>query len=335
MQRVLLYAIPVIYPLSRVLHSGMPGWLKDLYQLNPLVGIFELHHAVWSRTPPVWLAVWVGGGRQPAHAAGRLVGVPPARARRAEGAVSVAEPDHRGRGPGRPVRPQPPAQLKLRELFVQGGKRRPRVDEFWALQNVSFAINPGDAVGVIGQNGTGKSTLLKLIAGVLIPDEGTIRTYGRVAPLLELSAGFANDLTGRENVQIVAALHGLSRAEVKEQLRRDHRVRRDRGLHRHPGAALLDRHAGAARLRRDLPADAPDPAGRRGTGGRRQGVPEQVLRDHRADARPRAAHWCWCRTTSSTCAGSATGESILIPASMEVDGTLDEALTAYNGFVMA
>jgi ABC-2 type transport system ATP-binding protein len=108
--------------------------------------------------------------------------------------------------------------LKLREFFVQGGRRRPRVDQFWALRDVSFTVNQGDAIGVVGRNGTGKSTLLKLIAGVLIPDEGSVTTYGRVAPLLELSAGFATDLTGRENVQIVAALHGLSRAEIRDQL---------------------------------------------------------------------------------------------------------------------
>jgi ABC-2 type transport system ATP-binding protein len=108
--------------------------------------------------------------------------------------------------------------LKVRDLFVQGGKRRLRVDEFWALKNVSFQINEGDAVGIIGRNGTGKSTLLKLMAGVLIPDEGTIRTYGKVAPLLELSAGFTNELTGRENVQVVGALHGISRAEMRDLL---------------------------------------------------------------------------------------------------------------------
>src|SRR5262249_30979977 len=85
-------------------------------------------------------------------------------------------------------------------------------------KDISFTVNEGDAVGVIGRNGTGKSTLLKLIAGVLIPDEGHIATYGRVAPLLELSAGFSTDLTGRENVQIVAALHGLSRAEIKDRM---------------------------------------------------------------------------------------------------------------------
>jgi ABC-2 type transport system ATP-binding protein len=105
--------------------------------------------------------------------------------------------------------------LKLREFLVKRG-RRPAIDEFWALRNITFAIKPGDAVGVIGKNGTGKSTLLKLIAGVLIPDEGEIATYGKVAPLLELSAGFAPDLTGRENVHIVGALHGISRAEMKD-----------------------------------------------------------------------------------------------------------------------
>jgi ABC-2 type transport system ATP-binding protein len=86
------------------------------------------------------------------------------------------------------------------------------------IEAQDLGINSGDAVGIIGKNGTGKSTLLKLIAGVLIPDEGTIRTYGRVAPLLELSAGFTNELTGRENVQVVGALHGISRTEMKDVL---------------------------------------------------------------------------------------------------------------------
>jgi ABC-2 type transport system ATP-binding protein len=108
--------------------------------------------------------------------------------------------------------------LKVRDLFVQGGKRRLRTDEFWALRDATFKVKEGDAVGVIGKNGTGKSTLLKLIAGVLIPDEGTIRTFARVAPLLELSAGFTNELTGRENVQVVGALHGIPRSEMKDVL---------------------------------------------------------------------------------------------------------------------
>ena len=108
--------------------------------------------------------------------------------------------------------------LKVREFFIKRGKRRLRADEFWALRNITFTINEGDAVGIIGKNGTGKSTLLRLIAGVLIPDEGSVAAHGRVAPLLELNAGFSNELTGRENVQLVSALHGMSRAELKEKL---------------------------------------------------------------------------------------------------------------------
>lgn len=107
--------------------------------------------------------------------------------------------------------------LKLRE-FVVRSERRPRVAEFWALRGVTFTIKAGDAVGVIGRNGTGKSTLLRLIAGVLVPDEGTVATYARVAPLLELNAGFSQDLTGRENVAMVGALHGLGRGELAETL---------------------------------------------------------------------------------------------------------------------
>lgn len=105
--------------------------------------------------------------------------------------------------------------LRLRELFIHRGGRQPDAGQFWPLRHVSFAIQPGEAVGVIGRNGTGKSTLLRLIAGVLIPDEGRITVGASVAPLLELSAGFSNDLTGRENVHLVGALHGLSASFLK------------------------------------------------------------------------------------------------------------------------
>ncbi|WP_431885990.1 ABC transporter ATP-binding protein [Micromonospora wenchangensis] len=100
-------------------------------------------------------------------------------------------------------------QLRLRELFIHRGGRA-ATGQFWPLRDVSFTVAPGDTLGVIGRNGTGKSTLLRLIAGVLIPDEGRITVSGDVAPLLELSAGFSNDLTGRENLYLVGGLHGLS-----------------------------------------------------------------------------------------------------------------------------
>lgn len=108
-------------------------------------------------------------------------------------------------------------QLRLREMFIHRGGRHPRTGDFWPLRNVSFQIRSGEAVGVVGKNGTGKSTLLRLIAGVLIPDEGSVTVRGAVAPLLELSAGFSNDLTGRENVHLVGSLHGLSSADLKKK----------------------------------------------------------------------------------------------------------------------
>ncbi|HEY3504769.1 MAG TPA: ABC transporter ATP-binding protein [Actinocatenispora sp.] len=111
-------------------------------------------------------------------------------------------------------------QRKLREMFIfRGNNRRTpaATTDFWALRHLNFSISHGEAVGLIGSNGTGKSTLLRLIAGVLTPDEGSVVCRGKVAPLLELSAGFSGDLTGRENVQIVAAMHGLSSQQIKSK----------------------------------------------------------------------------------------------------------------------
>ncbi|MGH3319085.1 MAG: ABC transporter ATP-binding protein [Streptosporangiaceae bacterium] len=95
----------------------------------------------------------------------------------------------------------------MRELLTHGLRRQPK-GTFWALRNVSFKVQPGEGVGVIGSNGTGKSTLLRLIAGVLLPDEGAVTVRGDAA-LLNLRAGLSKDLTGRENVYLVGALHGL------------------------------------------------------------------------------------------------------------------------------
>lgn len=103
----------------------------------------------------------------------------------------------------------------LREMFIHRGKRTQEIPEYWPLRHLSFSIQPGESVGVIGSNGTGKSTLLRLLAGVYIPDEGHVVRRGRVAPLIALSAGFSGDLTGRENVQLVASLHGMSKQTLQ------------------------------------------------------------------------------------------------------------------------
>lgn len=107
----------------------------------------------------------------------------------------------------------------LREMFIHGAKRDPNAggNEFWPLRDVSFDVARGDCVGIVGKNGTGKSTLLKMIAGVLIPDEGEVTVRGKVAPLLELRAGFNDQLTGRENVYLVGSLHGMSERQLDEK----------------------------------------------------------------------------------------------------------------------
>jgi len=97
---------------------------------------------------------------------------------------------------------------------IAGDLPRQYYREFWAVKDVSFAINKGETVGIIGRNGSGKSTLLQMICGTLTPTGGEIQTHGRIAALLELGAGFNPEFTGRENVFMNAAVLGLSNEEI-------------------------------------------------------------------------------------------------------------------------
>jgi len=92
--------------------------------------------------------------------------------------------------------------------------------DFWALRSVSLTISTGEMIGIIGQNGAGKSTMLKLVARVLRPTEGRVVVRGKVAPLLEFGAGFHPDLTGRENVFLNGALFGFTREEMEDKFSR-------------------------------------------------------------------------------------------------------------------
>lgn len=87
---------------------------------------------------------------------------------------------------------------------------------FYALHNVSFNLDPGESIGIVGANGAGKSTLLSLLAGLSMPDQGSVAVRGRVGALLELGSGFHPDLTGRENILMNAALMGLSEREARK-----------------------------------------------------------------------------------------------------------------------
>ncbi len=96
-----------------------------------------------------------------------------------------------------------------------GRKRFPNPDAFWALKDLDLKIKPGEALGIIGENGAGKTTMLKLIAGIMRPNEGELKVSGRVASLIELGAGFHPDLTGRENIFLCGSIMGMKRAQIK------------------------------------------------------------------------------------------------------------------------
>jgi ABC-type polysaccharide/polyol phosphate transport system ATPase subunit len=102
----------------------------------------------------------------------------------------------------------------FKEYAIRWVQRKIQLHSFWALHDVSMNIKQGEVFGVIGANGAGKSTLLKLIARVIPPSSGRVRVIGRVAPLLELGAGFHPELSGRENIYLNGAMLGFSRKEM-------------------------------------------------------------------------------------------------------------------------
>lgn len=105
----------------------------------------------------------------------------------------------------------------IKETFVATMRRKPLATRFHALDGVSFQIGEGEAVALLGFNGSGKSTTLKMISGVLRPDRGEVLTRGRVAGLIEVGAGFHPDLSGRENIYLNAAILGMTKKETEER----------------------------------------------------------------------------------------------------------------------
>jgi len=105
----------------------------------------------------------------------------------------------------------------LHEALSRGFRRLAPTESFWALRDVNLEVPQGWSLGLIGANGAGKSTLLRLMAMVGRPDAGTIHVHGRMAALLDLGAGFHDDLTGRDNVIIAGVISGLTRSEVRRR----------------------------------------------------------------------------------------------------------------------
>jgi len=106
---------------------------------------------------------------------------------------------------------------RLKEYFINMFKGKLYFDPFWALQDVSFTLGPGDSLGIIGQNGAGKSSLLKLISGIIQPTKGRIYTKGVIAPMVELGGGFDANMTAKQNIFFMGAMHGFSKKYMQER----------------------------------------------------------------------------------------------------------------------
>ena len=105
----------------------------------------------------------------------------------------------------------------MKEFLVQALQGKLQYKEFWALQDVDFSIEKGEVLGLVGANGAGKSTMLKVISGILKPTKGTVTVHGNIVPMLELGSGFDLELTGRENVFLNGAILGYSEDFLKEK----------------------------------------------------------------------------------------------------------------------
>lgn len=105
----------------------------------------------------------------------------------------------------------------LKEYFLRLAAKKLMFEDFVAINNVSFNIKKGDVFGLVGLNGSGKSTMLKIISGILTPTKGTVETAGTIAPLIELGAGFDLDLTARENIYLNGSVLGYSKKFMDEK----------------------------------------------------------------------------------------------------------------------
>lgn len=102
--------------------------------------------------------------------------------------------------------------FSLKQWFVDAGRgKKHETKDFWALTDVTFKVKKGEVIGFVGSNGAGKSTLLKVVAGVMKPTKGTVKTYGNICPMIELGAGFDPQLTARENIYLNGSIMGYSK----------------------------------------------------------------------------------------------------------------------------
>ena len=121
-------------------------------------------------------------------------------------------------------------ELSLQHTLSTIVRREHQLERFWALSEVSFEVRRGEFFGIVGTNGSGKSTLTQVISGIAMQDTGKVEVWGRLIPLLEVGAGFHPELTGRENVQLLGTILGLSAAAIRAEM---DRIAEFAGVERH------------------------------------------------------------------------------------------------------
>jgi lipopolysaccharide transport system ATP-binding protein len=121
-------------------------------------------------------------------------------------------------------------ELSLQHTLSTLVRRATEQERFWALSDVSFEVHRGEAFGIVGTNGSGKSTLTQVISGIAMQDKGRIEVWGRLIPLLEVGAGFHPELTGRENVELLGTILGLTGGTIRAEM---DRIAEFAGVERH------------------------------------------------------------------------------------------------------
>ena len=285
---VWMFATPVLYPTRHV-----TGPLGVILQLNPLAPIIDGYRAILLRGElPSADPICQRGGVVVRDVCGRLARLPSQPNIPSRRTPDVAQQpgitfEHVWKRFRRTER-----HRALRDLIPSLIKRAVRGEhelkrnEFWALKDVSLETRRGEALGIIGPNGAGKSTVLKLLTKILRPTEGRCELRGRVGALIEVAAGFHQDLTGRENVALQGAIMGMKRAEIARKFDQIVEFSGIAGLHRHAGAPLLQRHERSTRLRDRGAPRARGADRRRSAGGRGFRVPAAGVRPHSGDGEP-------------------------------------------------
>jgi lipopolysaccharide transport system permease protein len=214
--QLMLFVTPVIYP------SSIAPNFKLLLSLNPMTGIIDAHRAMILGGLPInWGSLGLSANPCFSHPIYSFSIFQKCRKilcrhyfRKNMSDIAIKVENISKKYEIGENKKYPTLRDKLVELPTRLFKGPKKTKEFWALKDVSFEVKKGEVVGIIGRNGAGKSTMLKILARITEPTSGKITMYGRVASMLEVGTGFNPELTGRENICLNGAIIGMTRQEI-------------------------------------------------------------------------------------------------------------------------